>query len=293
MSDYYWDNQIEYLSQTRWLYYNDDYLAFLVEKVWKINRPINIVDYGCGYGYLGLKLLPMLPEGSTYTGIDKGEELIRRAEQLFNGSPYQTTFIVGDIEDVGVQRKYDVAWCHAFLLHMTDPQEIVRKMIASVKDSGKVIAFEPHWIGNMSNYRLEGAEQSDVIRLGLLQQLFEADARRTGKDGNIGMKLPILMSQLGLADVECRISDRVNFLNPKMETAARDKLYQSLRDEGIGQQPGDLQALIASLTARGLKEEEAKEQYEAELSFSQLFHEESWLTYAPNMKISFGTVRHV
>lgn len=53
MSDYYWDDQIEYLRNTRWLYYNDDYLE--------------------------LKLLPLLPEGSTYTGLDKGKELIKQA----------------------------------------------------------------------------------------------------------------------------------------------------------------------------------------------------------------------
>lgn len=39
MSEYYWDNKIDYLRSTRWLYYNDDYLEFLIQKVWKINKP--------------------------------------------------------------------------------------------------------------------------------------------------------------------------------------------------------------------------------------------------------------
>jgi hypothetical protein len=33
MSEYYWDNKIEYLKNTRKLYYNDDYLEFLVKTV--------------------------------------------------------------------------------------------------------------------------------------------------------------------------------------------------------------------------------------------------------------------
>lgn len=66
MSDYYWDDPIEYPRNMRWLYYNDDYLEFLVQRVWKIEKSVDIIDYGCGYGYLGLKLLPLLPEGSTY-----------------------------------------------------------------------------------------------------------------------------------------------------------------------------------------------------------------------------------
>lgn len=86
MSEYYWDSAIEYLRNTRGLYYNDDYLEFLVKNVWKMNTPINIVDYGCGYGYLGLKLLPLLPKGSTYTGIDKGKDLIMEAREVFDKS---------------------------------------------------------------------------------------------------------------------------------------------------------------------------------------------------------------
>lgn len=64
MSDYYWDDPIEYLRNTRWLYYNYDYLEFLIQRLWKIEKSVDIIDYG--YGYLGLKLLPSLPEGSTY-----------------------------------------------------------------------------------------------------------------------------------------------------------------------------------------------------------------------------------
>ncbi|WP_337039196.1 hypothetical protein [Paenibacillus illinoisensis] len=42
---------------------------------------------------------------------------------------------------------------------------------------------------------------------------------------------------------------------------------------------------------RELQPEEARVQYEAELTFSKRFNQESWLTYAPSMKISFGTVQ--
>ena len=38
MGDYYWDSKIDYLSKTRGLYYNDDYLEFLVKSVWQITH---------------------------------------------------------------------------------------------------------------------------------------------------------------------------------------------------------------------------------------------------------------
>ncbi|MEH7458669.1 methyltransferase domain-containing protein, partial [Bacillus sp. JJ1127] len=94
MKDYYWDNKLEYLKNTRDLYYNEDYLGFLVNSVWKISKPVHIIDYGCGYDYLGLKLLPLLPIGSKYTGIDKGEQLVNEAKKLFQELPYESEFII-------------------------------------------------------------------------------------------------------------------------------------------------------------------------------------------------------
>ncbi|KOY17405.1 class I SAM-dependent methyltransferase [Paenibacillus xylanivorans] len=291
MSEYYWDNKIEYLKNTRWLYYNDDYLQFLVQFVWKIDKPLSVIDYGCGFGYLGLKLLPLLPKGSTYTGLDKGETLINEAKTIFSQLPYDTEFITCDIEDVVLERKYDIALSHAFLLHMDDSVKILQKMIESVLDGGRIICFEPHWIGNMANYHVEGVEQSEIIKLGVLQRLFEQDHIRTGKDGNIGMRLPIVMSQLGLTNVECRMSDKVNFLDQNLDSARKNILYHSLKEEGIGQDPGDSVEVTKCLSTRGITQNEAKAQYEAELTLSKVFDEESWLTYAASMKISFGTVR--
>lgn len=290
MSEYYWDSKIEYLRNTRWLYYNDDYLEFLVKNVWKLNAPVNILDYGCGYGYLGLKLLPLLPEGSTYTGIDKGEDLIKEAREVFDKLPYSAEFIQGDIEDMFVHHQYDVAICHAFLLHMANPRMILQKMIDSVLDDGRVICFEPHWIANAANYGFDEMQHSEVVPLGILQKLYEESAKDSRKDGNIGMKLPILLSQLGLRNVECRVSDKVNFLDQNMDAAGKDRLFQSLKEEGIGKELEDLVKVVEQLVQRGLTIEEAQAQYAAELKLFQVFDSDSWLAYAPNMKISFGTV---
>lgn len=124
MSEYFWNNKIDYLRNTRWLYYNDDYLEFLIQKVWKINKPVKIIDYGCGFGYLGLKLLPLLPNGSTYTGIDKGRELIKQANELLSKLSYDAEFIGCDIENVELEKKYNIAVSHAFLLHMPNPKSL-------------------------------------------------------------------------------------------------------------------------------------------------------------------------
>jgi SAM-dependent methyltransferase len=286
MEAYYWDNKIEYLKNTRWLMYNDDYIEFLVSNVWKINKPIHMIDFGCGYGYLGMKLLPLMPKGSKYTGIDAGVELIKHASEIFKDAPFETEFIIGDIQTYVFEQIYDMALCHSFLMHVPNPQEIVQKMINSVVDQGSIVCFEANWIANMANYYFDGIDQSSVIQLGLLQKLYELDAKRDGKDGNIGIKLPIYLSQLGVKNVQCRVSDKVNFLDFNSDTEEMDKLFHSLWVEA----PGDREVFINNLIDRGLKLDEAQNEYETELLLSEIFVRNTYLTYAPNMKITFGSI---
>lgn len=287
---YDWNSKIIYLKNTRDLYYNDDYVSFLVNTVWKIIKPVHIVDYGCGYGYLGLVLMPLLPKGSKYTGIDSGETLLTEARELFRLLPYESEFLEGDATEIELNDTYDIAICHAFLLHMSSPKTMLQKMMHSVKSGGKIICFEPHWISNMSSYSLDGENQSEIIRLGALQKLFESDTQRSGKDGNIGMKIPMFLSELGVKNIECRVSDKVNFLDSNMHHNSKEKLYHSLKEEGIAGNPGDKQQFIERLMARRLTYDDALTQYEAELRFFKAFQMHSSLVYAPNMKITFGEI---
>ncbi|MEK6517532.1 class I SAM-dependent methyltransferase [Bacillus thuringiensis] len=290
METYDWNSKLAYLKNTRDLYYNSDYVSFLVNSVWKISEPVHVVDYGCGYGYLGLLLMPLLPEGSKYTGIDSGETLLAEARELFRLLPYESEFLEGDAIEIELNDTYDIAICHAFLLHMSSPKTMLQKMIHSVKSGGKIICVEPHWISNMSSYTLDGENQSEIIQLGILQNLFENDTQRNGKDGNIGMKIPIYLSELGVKNIECRVSDKVNFLDSNMHHNDKNDLYQSLKEEGIAGDPGDKQQFVERLMAKGLTYDDALAQYEAELRFFKIFHVHSSLIYAPNMKITFGDI---
>ena len=143
-------------------------------------------------------------------------------------------------------------------------------MIHSVKKGGKIICFEPHWISNMSSYFLDGENQSEFIRLGTLQKLFENDTQKR-KDGNIGMKIPIYLSELGVENIECRVSDKVNFLDSNMHHHGKSEVVSFIKGRGIAGNPGDKQQFIGRLIDRGLTYDDALAQYEAELRFLKHF----------------------
>lgn len=294
MSETNWNQKADYLMQTRGLYLNDDYLEFLVRQVWRLDRPADVIDLGCGFGYMGLKLLPLLPEGSTYTGLDLAEGLLAKGRELFTGTSYPTTFLHADVTRVELgERRYDLAVCHALLLHLTDPKAVLRQMKRCVKPGGLVVCVEPHWTGAMANVHYPGAPQSSYVTLGILQRLYEKDADRTGKDGNIGIKVPVLMDEVGLIQVGCRVSDKVNLLLPHQEPDQKVRVVDAFGAEGLGSAPRDRGAFIEGLIARGLSAAEAQQQYETECAFAAHYADclvREQMVWAAGMMVSYGRV---
>lgn len=290
----HWDDKIGYLEKTRGLLFNSDYWSYLVGHVWRLGgRPIEVVDFGCGYGDVGLKLLPLLAEGSRYIGIDKGPLLIEKARERFGGLPYRSEFQLADLDELQGQSEADVAICQAVLLHMPEPLNVLRTMMSFVKPGGLVICIEPHWNSSMANLYYEGLEPTNTFALGILQKLYHLDKIRTGKDGNIGIKLPVYMSGIGLVRVECRVSDRVNYLHSRLPDGERADLYASLSEDGLGRVVADKELYVSGLVERGLTLKEAEQLYRSEKSMTEYFRVQGVslsALFAPTMMITYGTV---
>lgn len=74
-----WDEKADLLSALRSMDHNEDYWRFLIRDVWRLDRvPVRIVDVGCGYGWAGLFILPMLAIGSEYNGLDRSQTLLAK-----------------------------------------------------------------------------------------------------------------------------------------------------------------------------------------------------------------------
>jgi ubiquinone/menaquinone biosynthesis C-methylase UbiE len=226
-----WDSKIEYLKMTRKHFWNDDYFEFLVKFVWKLDKPINVVDFGCGYGYLGLKLLPLLPQGSTYTGIDIGVELLKDAEKLFENIPLQANFIKANLVDYNPIKKYDLAICQAVLRHIPQYKHVLEKMVDSVIDNGKVICIEVNRRMENAGLYIDGIDFRIDEKDMLIKHKWMEELQNGGRDYLTGIKVPILMEELGLKDVSVRVNDYVEFISPKQDKDEYDKHIRSFIKE--------------------------------------------------------------
>ncbi len=296
MAEENWDDKLEYLSGSRFLSHNDDYLEFLVKKVWRLERPCRIADFGCGYGFLGLKLLPLLPAGSSYTGIDKSLPLLEEAKRVFAQLPYQHRFVQSEVYAAPLEdNSFDVAISHAVLMHLQRPTVALGEMIRVTRNRGMVIACNATRNAFNAMLYIDEVNTHEATTPALSQQMNKYIRETEGIDYNIGIKTPVLMHKAGLIDIGCRISDCVVLLFPSMEPTQRKRLHEALTNEGLGlpENYKDVEgAWRGRLLSYGISSEIVDAQMAFEVGLDFRHKGDQYHTVFPAlMSWSFGTVQ--
>jgi len=293
MGETIWNNALEYLKKSRSAWWNEDYMRFLVERVWKITEPVSIIDFGCGIGFLGKSLLPMLPVGSTYTGIDIGDKLLEEAKRDFQNTNYQVEFICSDLIEFVAKEKYDIAICQTVLQHIPDPLSILEKMKSAVKDGGLVIGIEISRNAASGAFYVDGFEYDKLNLLGIEQKIRCNSFDTLKKDFEIGVKLPIYMQKIGLNKVQARMNDFVQFVNPYDDDYCEqlEALMYAQYDDKMTEEMR--QQFIEAMINRGLSREEAIKMFEGQKAIRDYLQENKKSISAVNshcMFISSGIV---
>lgn len=208
-----WKNREHVMKNDRQFFWNDDYLAFLVKEVWKVNQPIHMLEMCCCDGEFGKRLMALLPKGSTYTGVDS-EYLIGQAKKNFSDVEYETTLISSDIYSFTQPNQYDLCICQCALRHMNHPLEILRIMKDSVKKNGLVVTVELNReIENVGLY-IDGVDYEHMCTAFDWRKLWKKELLSEGRDYAIGFRAPFYMQQIGLHDVDTRLNDKASFVSP-------------------------------------------------------------------------------
>lgn len=209
-----WNENTDKLFQNRKNFWNDDYLKFLVEYVWHITSPINVIDFWCGDGYLGKKLLDVLPKGSSYTGIDNSY-FIEKAKETFIDTNGSIDFIESDIYNFNSNKKYDLSICQACLRHLNRPMEALTNMIEAVREGGMIVCVEVNREFENDGTFIDGINYDDLCTNFDYHPLWRTELENEGRDYAIGMRLPFYMYQLGLRNINVRMNDKVMFISPQ------------------------------------------------------------------------------
>lgn len=211
-----WNGKTDKLYKNRKYFWNDDYLQFLIKNVWHIESPVDVVDFRCCDGYLGKKLLEVLLQGSTYTGLDN-EYFTEKARQNFDNAHAGVKFIVSDLYSFETDKKYDLAICQAGLRHMNRPMEVLKKMIAAVKKNGLVVCVDVNREFENDGLYMDDIPYDYLCTAFDFHKIWKKELECEGRDYAVGMRLPFYMQQLGLHDIDIRMNDKVMYVNPNMK----------------------------------------------------------------------------
>lgn len=213
----YWDARLDYLKACRKSFWNEDYLKFLVDNVWEIKAPVQILDCGCGFGYMGMILLPLLPEGSSYTGIDFSKNMIEAAENSFREMPYEADFICDDFRTYQFGRQYDLVISQAAMRHAGNAQEFLRKMISLAQSGGMVAVIDINREFESDGFYVDGMDYQELCTRNGFRKMWQKELVCQDRDYAVGMRCPIMMVKEGLLSVDVRMNDKVSFVYPEKE----------------------------------------------------------------------------
>ncbi|MDM0117339.1 methyltransferase domain-containing protein [Variovorax sp. J22R133] len=154
-----------------------------------------VVEIGCGpRGCLGL-----LSERVGSTGHVVGVEL--SAEQAETARRFVADTHLGNVEVLGVDARatpltagaFDLATARLVLVNVPQPMQIVTEMVRLVRPGGFVALHE-------ADTTFQRCEPPHAAQTRLVE-LLDAYAQMNGIDRSIGLKLPRMLREAGLADV--------------------------------------------------------------------------------------------
>ena len=119
---------------------------------------LRVLDFGCGPGTISVGLATAVAPGELH-GIDMEESQINMARAAAKaGGHGNATFHVGDVTDLPFDDNYfDVAHCHAVLMHVPDTESTLAEVKRVLKPGG-IISSREFILG--SSFLEPGAEET-------------------------------------------------------------------------------------------------------------------------------------
>ena len=287
----FWEKKLEYLLRTRNNMWNTDYMEFLITKVWKIDKPVSVLDCGCGFGFLGLLIMPFLPEGSTYTGIDMTENLIETGQKLFQVNKVQGKFIHADVYDYDVKDSFDIVICQAVLRHLDSPESFLRKMIEFAKPGAYIICIDSNREFECDGLYIDGMDYFRLCEHAGMEKHWRAELEQQGRDYAAAIRNAHLMRKLGLREVDVRMNDRVDFVTPQSEDYEQRKYdFIEYNDWNRGLTNEQKEKTIQHLLTHGMTRKEATDFCERNVEIATYFQENpnAGFTFVKGTMISYG-----
>lgn len=239
----YRDKNIQQFEASRALYWNEDYLKYMIEHVWSIKQAVNVAEIGAGTGIFSRQLLKYLPPGSTYTGYESSKAMI-----LYGQDQYKVH--LKELKDFPMaSSKYDMIICQGYLRHTNTPVKHIETYLRRLRKGGIFIAHEENRPFEISGLLLGDLKDDSFQKGVLLEKMWSTERDKEGRDYRVGLRLPLLLKAAGLNKIQARLNDRIDLIlnqnqplldllndHYRLTSITEDQFFDFLLERGLNQQ---------------------------------------------------------
>lgn len=212
--------------------WNDDYLELVAHRL-GVAHARHVVDVGAGLSAFAGHLALFMRPKARLSAFDRHPEVVQAAKAALAGG-------VGSIEVVVAQAQpealpledacADVVVAQRALSQVPDAKAVLREMWRVAKPGARLMVMEPH---NLAQALVFGSEADswEARFLGVRFQAHYEEGRRRlalGDDG-VGDRLPAYFHELGLEEIEVRLSDQAGALVPPYDSPEKQARVEELR----------------------------------------------------------------
>ena len=109
------------------------------------NKPLTILEAGCGNGWLSTKLSGI--RNSVVTGTDINKPELEQAKRVFGGKE-NLSFIEGDIRNIKFKIKFDIIIFAASIQYFPSFDEIIEGALWLLKDGAEIHIIDSYFYNN-------------------------------------------------------------------------------------------------------------------------------------------------
>jgi SAM-dependent methyltransferase len=201
-----------------------------------LRHGMTVVDVGCGLGYLGYTYWQFFGEDGCYLGVDISPKLARDASEAAREWAVGglAKFSAGDICRLPLPDDFaDAVMCQIVFMHLEHPTPALAEMIRVTKPGGVVVCLETDTSSAWLSKHFITLPPLDLEEELLLRKVYllagEGRIKLGRGDNRIGARIPSMMNDLGLRDIDIRLNDNVAMLLPPYEGERDLNMVHSLR----------------------------------------------------------------